>query len=272
MHVPSLRSWANNLLSPICYLCAGPAASPAVSRSPCYLPSGVLVGQSLLLHKLAAYGGMLTHPRTAADAPDSSISSEYYYSYVTTYRQARILSVAALKAALHSQTPVDMACCPCSYSSYAINYYAYYSAGTTATPAAAPTAATPAAAPTGAAPAAAPMAAAPTQVAPTAAAPAPAPQYPVCCPTQTVQQGDTVTSLLTAASQPPGPGNSAAILFYAMNPDVTPGQPLQPGITVTVPCYRILEYFRSAVRETADLCSSLFTTAIGLICILCCSE
>ena len=81
-----------------------------------------------------------------------------------------------------------------------------------------------------------------------------------------------MTSLLTAASQPTGPGNSAAILFYAMNPDVTPGQPLQPGITVTVPCYRILEYFRSAVRGTTHVCTSLFTTANGLICMLCCSE
>ena len=198
---------------------------------------------------------MLTIPHTAADAPDSSISSEYYYSYVMTYRQGLTLSVAALKAALHGQTPVDVACCPCSYSSYAINYYAYFSAGTTAAPAAAPTAA-------------APTAAAPTTAAPTPA-PAPALQYSLCCPAQAVQQGDTVTSLLTAASQPTGPGNSAAILFYAMNPDVTPGQPLQPGIIVTVPCYRILEYFRSAVKVTNDVCSTLFTFANGLICILC---
>ena len=87
LHMPSLSPRANKLLLLICQLCAGPAASPVGSRSPCYLPSGVLVGQSLLLHKLAACASMLTRPHAAADAPDSSISSEYYYSYVTTYRQ-----------------------------------------------------------------------------------------------------------------------------------------------------------------------------------------
>ena len=127
------------------------------------------------------------------------------------------------------------------------------------------------------------------QLADAAAAPAPSANVPACCPTTSVQQGDTVNSLLTAAGlqasgsptssapevQQPGMYSGmhmgsmhssifntrtdiclifiltrlccaadAAALFYAFNPSTQNGTALIPGTTVTLPCYRIMEYIK----------------------------
>lgn len=76
---------------------------------------------------------------------------------------------------------------------------------------------------------------------------APAPSSaPRCCAPTTTKQGDTVTSLISGAGLPA----DSSVFFYAINPSVTNGtDTLAAGSVVTVPCFRITEFYRLAAQS-----------------------
>lgn len=84
------------------------------------------------------------------------------------------------------------------------------------------------------------------------AAPSPS-SAPKCCPTTITKQGDTVTGLISDAGLP----DKSKVFFYAINPSVKNGtDTLTAGSVVTVPCYRITEFYRLAAQNAQAPTSS----------------
>lgn len=70
--------------------------------------------------------------------------------------------------------------------------------------------------------------------------------------------GDTVSSLISAAALP----EDSKVFFYTINPTVKNGtESLPAGSQVTVPCFRITEFYRlAAVNATAPSASNTAAT------------
>ena len=72
--------------------------------------------------------------------------------------------------------------------------------------------------------------------------------------------GDTVTSLISGAGLPA----DSKVFFYAINPSVKNGtDALSAGSVVTVPCFRITEFYRLAAQNAQAPTSGSNTTTVA---------